>query len=233
MTCLSPTTEDLIAQGQGLVRSLAAGIHGKMPRSVDMDDLISYGQLGLIEAARDFDAARGNQFSTYAYYRIRGAIYDGLSKMNCFGRSHYEAVRYEQMANETLRTSAEENDDRETCDAETNAQRFRDATWSLLVVNLATRYRGENESADMGIADPSSVSPLATVIQRETSQRLVELIDKLPAGEATLIRAIYFEGLTFEEAGRKVGIGKSWVSRLHAKSLQRLGRLLKSCGLGG
>ena len=233
MTCLSPTTEDLIAQGQGLVRSLAARIHSKLPRSVDMDDLIAYGQLGLIEAARDFDAARGNQFSTYAYYRIRGAIYDGLSKMSCFGRAHYEAVRYEQMANETLRDSAEEDDDHGICDAETNAQRFRDVSWSLFVVYLATRNRGKDESNDMGVADPSSLTPLAAIIQRETSQRLLELIDNLPAGEAALIRAIYFEGLTFEEAGRRVGIGKSWASRLHAKSLQRLGRLLRSCGLGG
>jgi RNA polymerase sigma factor FliA len=227
-------TEDLIAQGQGLVRSLAAGIHRKLPRHIDMDDLVAYGQLGLVEAARDFDAARGAQFSTYAYYRIRGAIYDGLSKMSGFGRRHSETVRYEQMANETLRATAEEDDNRETASGETLAHRFRDVSWSLLVVYLAGRSRSDDTaSAEAAVADPSAPTPLAAVIQRETSQRLVELIEGLPAGEATLIRAIYFEGLTIEQAGRKLGISKSWASRLHAKSLQRLARSLRLCGLGG
>jgi RNA polymerase sigma factor FliA len=234
MTAASPTIDDLVAQGQGLVRSLALKIRSKLPANVDLDDLIAYGQLGLIEAAHDFDAARGNQFSTYAYYRIRGAIYDGVSKMSNFGRPVYEAVRYERTANETLRASAEQTDEPKAADGETNARRFRDLSWSLLVVALAARGRAsEDESGDSGLADPSARTPLSMVIRRETAQRLSELVDHLPADEATLIRAIYFEGLTLEEAGRKVGIGKSWASRLHAKTLQRLARSLRSCGLLG
>jgi DNA-directed RNA polymerase specialized sigma subunit len=70
-----------IEQCQGLVRSLAVRIHRKLPARIELDDLIAYGELGLLEAAQSFDARRGCQFSTFAYYRIRGAIYDGAAKM--------------------------------------------------------------------------------------------------------------------------------------------------------
>ena len=71
------------------MRSLASRIHHKLPPYVDLEDLVAYGQMGLAEAARDFDPARGTQFSTFAYYRIRGAIYDGLAKMSWFSRVEY------------------------------------------------------------------------------------------------------------------------------------------------
>jgi RNA polymerase sigma factor FliA len=233
MTCLSPSAQELIEQGQGLVRSLAAGIHRKLPRSVDVEDLIAYGQLGLVEAARDFDPARGSQFSTYAYYRIRGAIYDGLSKMSWFGRTHYEHVRYEQMANETLRASTEESGPSEVRRAESDARWFRNLSWRLLVVYLGTRSSGDEDGTTDAarLVDSSTPTPPSVLIDREVRQKLLELIDALPAEEATLIRATYFEGLTLEEAGRKLGISKSWASRLHGKVLQRLARSLRLSGL--
>src|SRR6185437_1438417 len=107
MTAPAKTAHELIAECQGLVRALAWKIHRGLPSNVDSEDLIAYGQLGLAEAARDFDASRTGAFSTYAYYRIRGAIYDGLSKMSWFSLARYARLRYAQRANELL---AAEND---------------------------------------------------------------------------------------------------------------------------
>jgi RNA polymerase sigma factor for flagellar operon FliA len=234
MNCLSPSSQSLVDQGQGLVRSLAARIHRKLPHGVDVQDLIGYGQVGLVEAARDFDASRGNQFSTYAYYRIRGAIYDGLSKMSWFGRTHYEHIRYERMVNDALTASAPESKPAEVGRDEAGVRSFLDMSWSLLVVYLASHLRpdeeGDGDSA--GLTDPSTPTPLSEVVDSEISQQLRKQIDALPADEAALIRATYFEGATLEEAGRKIGISKSWASRLHAKSLQRLARSLRLAGLG-
>ncbi|MGV2335702.1 MAG UNVERIFIED_CONTAM: hypothetical protein LVR18_16830 [Planctomycetaceae bacterium] len=58
---------------QGLVRTIAWRVHQRLPKTVDLDDLIGYGQVGLAEAARDFDETKGSQFVTYAWYRVRGA----------------------------------------------------------------------------------------------------------------------------------------------------------------
>src|SRR4051812_22091921 len=94
---LSPTPQQLVHSCQGLVRSLAWQIHRKCPAQVELDDLIAYGQVGLAQAANEFDPVRANQFTTYAYYRIRGAILDGLSQLSWF-RSYEKRARYERMA---------------------------------------------------------------------------------------------------------------------------------------
>ena len=80
MTIADNVPRELIDEGQALVKSLAARIHRNLPVHVDFDDLISYGQIGLAEAAQDFDAEQGTRFTTFAYYRIRGAILDGNVK---------------------------------------------------------------------------------------------------------------------------------------------------------
>src|SRR4051812_26640647 len=90
--------DELIDACQGIVRLLAWKIFQKLPRWVELEDLIGYGQVGLALAARDFDKSRGNQFSTYAYYRVRGAILDGLKQMSWFSRYEYEASRYRPSA---------------------------------------------------------------------------------------------------------------------------------------
>src|SRR5438045_3523425 len=92
--------ERLVIENQGLVRAQASQIHRGLPRSVDLDDLIAYGQIGLHEAALSYDPERGGKFSTYAYYRIRGVIFDGLAKMAWFNRAKQQRAMYERAANE-------------------------------------------------------------------------------------------------------------------------------------
>ena len=87
MSLSRPHPDDLVFSHQGLVRAIARGIHRSFPSYIDLDDLIGYGQLGLTQAARDFDPERGIQFSTFAYYRIRGAILDGANQMNWLKRT--------------------------------------------------------------------------------------------------------------------------------------------------
>ena len=81
--------------------------------------------------------------------------------------------------------------------------------------------------------DRSSPGAAAVAIHREISQKLHELIAALPPEAAALIRATYFEGLTLQEAGTKLGVSKSWASRLHAKALERLALLVAIGGDNG
>jgi RNA polymerase sigma factor FliA len=217
--------EQLIDECQGLVRSLALRIQKGLPRHLELDDLISYGQVGLAEAARDFDAARGGQFTTFAYYRIRGAIYDGVSKMSWVSRSQYRRLKYQQLADETLRLNSESG-------VEEGALAWlKDVTGALAIVYLSTRAAAGEQSESMDLEDPAGVSPQDAAIERETNRRLCELIDALPSESRELIRATYFEGLTLTEAGQRLGIGKAWASRLHARTLQRLARALRLAGV--
>jgi RNA polymerase sigma factor for flagellar operon FliA len=225
MTAPAKTAHELIAECQGLVRALAWKIHRGLPSNVDSEDLIAYGQLGLAEAARDFDASRTGAFSTYAYYRIRGAIYDGLSKMSWFSRARYARLRYAQRANELL---AAENDAARSGErrVEDDVRWFRGLVSGLAVAYLASSARDDEGETEPSLVD-SSPAPPGVAMDRETRQILHELISELPAQSAELIRATYFEGLTLQEAGQRLGISKAWASRLHARTLEQLGRSLR------
>lgn len=225
-----PSPQTLIEECQGLVRSLATRIHRKLPPYVDLDDVVSYGQVGLAEAARDFDATRGIQFSTFAYYRIRGAIYDGLAKMSWFSRTEYNRRRCDQMTGEVLRQEAEEGQPAAPGDLDGQMRSFRDLSQSLAVVYLATHAELKEPSKAEWLVDASTPSPPVAAILQEVSQRLHELISALPEDAAKLIRATYFEGLDLRTAGERLGISKSWASRLHAKTLKRLAHDLQLSG---
>ncbi|NQU23381.1 MAG: sigma-70 family RNA polymerase sigma factor [Candidatus Nealsonbacteria bacterium] len=231
MTGPSRSLEELINECQGLVRSLATTIHRKLPPGTELDDLVAYGQIGLAEAAKNFDPSHGSRFSTFAYYRIRGAIYDGLSKMSWFSRSEYKRVRTEQMANEVIRAENEQDEEPLKTGCDGDMRWFRDLSRALTVVHLAMHAGGEDNPGASLPPDLSTPDPSAIVIGREIGQILHKLIDALPEAAGDLIRATYFEGLTLQEAGKRLGVSKSWASRLHARTLQQLARSLKLLGV--
>ena len=102
MKTTSTPQQSLIEEGQPLVHLLAGRVYRRVGGTAELDDLVAYGELGLTQAARDFDPGLGCRFTTFAYYRIQGAIYDGLSKMSWTSRSQYQRMRSEQMASEAL-----------------------------------------------------------------------------------------------------------------------------------
>lgn len=231
MTKAAESPQELVAQCQGLVRSLAGKIHQGAPPQVELDDLISYGQIGLAEAARDFDPSKEVRFSTYAYYRIRGAIYDGLAKMAWFSRAQYHRMRYERLANETLQVDSSDSP-LPAASGEDDLRWFKRLTGALAVVHLVSQAAGEDECpGDANLIDSSVVAPDEAVSQQEICQRLSQLIDGLPADASALMKSIYFEGLTLKDAGERLGIGKAWACRLHARNLDRLARALRRMGV--
>jgi RNA polymerase sigma factor for flagellar operon FliA len=223
--------ERLITSCQGLVRSIAWKIHQRLPAYVDLDDLVSCGQVGLAEAARDFDPDRGGQFTTFAWYRVRGSILDGLAKMRWFNRGDFEGGRYDRMANEALA------DGGETTGAESSAgdALAREGRWlkgvsTALAVTCVAALSGD-AAAGLDQADGAAERPESIVIRREVVARLRDLVDRLPTDARTLIQATYFEGVTLTEAAARVGISKAWASRLHSRTLSKLADGLREAGM--
>jgi RNA polymerase sigma factor for flagellar operon FliA len=218
------STQKLIEDCQGLVRSLAWKIHQKLPPHVEFDDLLAFGQVGLVEAARDFDPSRA-KFTTYAYYRVRGAIFDGLSRMGWFSRHHYHASRYEHMANELLRL--ESGSENEPENLEGGVRWIKGVTSSLAVVHLMT---SDDDETGHDLADERARDPEAVAIENEMKVQLDRLIEALPSDAGRLVRAVYNEGVTLQEAANRLGISKAWASRLHGRTLQRLAHSLRLLG---
>lgn len=232
MTTTERSTRALIESCQGLVKAIAARVHSNTPPHIELDDLIGYGEIGVAEAAREFDPERGVRFSTFAYHRIRGAIYDGLSKMSWMNRAQYKRLRYEQMADEILRYGKEAARTESTPPTiQHDAQRFRRMTDQLFVVYLSTRAEGGDEGGEVSVEDPSAHTPEATAAMRECCDMIRKLIGSLAPDARALIRATYFEGLTLKEAADRFGKSKSWASRLHAKTLEQMAQRLRRLGL--
>lgn len=224
----------LINEAQGLVRSLAMRVHRSLPIPMDLDDLIAYGQLGLAEAAQKFDPESGVRFTTFAYYRVRGAIYDGVSKMNWTSRARLRRLRFREMADDVIDSEESKSDSKSQPTGEATGCKD-DADWlgrmteRLAIVYLAS---GEDDAETnvLAQAPDSHEIPSKVVANREMQITLRKLVDELPADAKRLITSIYFEGFSLTEAADRVGISKSWASRIHAKSLDQLAQNLRRTG---
>jgi len=214
-----------IEENQGLVISLAKSIHRKLPPQIGMDDLIAYGQLGLAEAAKSYQDGKGASFSTFAYYRIRGAIHDGISKMSWNSHAAKVQARYQQQAAETLEASAEEGSSRSSSQHD-NARWLGQLTEKLAVVYLAS-HGEETQDAIQAVADARVERPDEQLANREVQVLLRKLLEQLVPEEQELIRMKYYEGLNLNEAATRLGKSKSWASRMHQSILDRLARALK------
>lgn len=203
---------------QGLVRSIALSIFERLHRQYELDELIASGLLGLTQAARDFDPSRGNQFSTYAYHRIRGEIYDNVGRM---GLKHWKNVQEDALWNDVAADSSESP---EAADVADEARWFQGT-----VERMATSHVLVDGGGD--VPDQKVDAPWKRMYQAEIIQKLNEILKRLPDDARQLIQMTYFEGMTLQDAGQRLGISRSWASRLHGKALEILTRHLKTAGL--
>lgn len=219
------TFESRIEKHQPMVMSIATRIHKRLPRFIPYEDVLSCGQIGLAQAARTYQPQPGAKFSTYAYYRISGAIYDGISRMNWTTRAEYRRYKGMQMANAVNEAGA---DNADSDDPEKNAKWFADTVDNLAVVYLFSAADSENpiENELAGAKD----DPGENAETNELSAKLRDAIATLPADEQQLIQLSYFDGLSLAEAAGKLNKSRSWGSRTHARILKSLGNQLMGTG---
>jgi RNA polymerase sigma factor for flagellar operon FliA len=226
----------LVEQHLSLVQALARKVKRTLGASIDLEDLVGYGSKGLVEAAERFDARQGVAFSTFAYYRIRGAMYDGLRTMGWYSRADYARYRAEERANEYLRSQA----DREGA-ARAQGPSASPSASALPASGSASRAEASAALESIGemlsgiaavhitsleaastVPDESLPAPDTAVDTGRLSRRVREAVAKLPDKERELMQLYYFADKTLEEAGAALGLSKSWASRLHARAVSLL-----------
>ncbi|HVI80768.1 MAG TPA: sigma-70 family RNA polymerase sigma factor [Candidatus Acidoferrum sp.] len=195
--------------------AIAGEVTRKLPPDVDKKDIQGWAELGLVEAANSFDHSRGVQFKTFAYYRIKGAIYDGLRKMGWYSKGLYHQMRFEMHANEYLQDLSSETPPPGS--PESQLQDMKGVT-----ANLISCYMLSLETMPQEPEDQSKVSAEEQALRNQQSRNLRTSLAQLPETNRRVLEYCYFQGLTLEETGRKMGLSKSWVCRLHAKSLELL-----------
>ncbi len=224
----------LIEDHLALVQAIARKVRKTLSASIDFEDLVGYGSKGLVEAAERFDPTHGVTFSTYAYYRIRGAMFDGLRTMGWYSRSDYARYRAEERANELLQSHADRDAAERSAAARQPAGASRaaegpgpsDAETTLasigeILSDIAAVHITSLDAA-AAIADESLPAPDALIDTGRLGIRLRGAIQKLPARERQLMELYYYAGKNLEEAGENMGLSKSWACRLHARAIQLL-----------
>src|SRR5262245_25774922 len=214
-----PDIHRLIEGYQDYAHAIAAEVCRKLPSQLDRGELESAADLGLVEAAQAFDPSRGVLFKTFAYYRIRGAVYDALRKMGWFSKTLYQQYKFEMAANEYLKDYSESTPTQGDMEAEYDE--IKSFTGSVLSCYLLSL-----EDLTQEIAETSDKSPEEQAQANQEQQQLKDAMARLPEKNRRIIQWYYFEEKSLEEIGQQLGMSKSWICRVHAKSVEMLRDLM-------
>lgn len=219
------TADDLIARGAPQVKRIAYHLLARLPPSVQVDDLIQAGMLGLLEAARRYDSAQGAHFSTFAEPRIRGAMLDEIRKGDWAPRSVHRKAREVSAAIHAVETATgREARDREIAEQMSLSLADYHSTLDDLrgqkLVSLDEAGADDEREAER-IPDPAS-DPSEVVNREQACKLLARAIDLLPERERLVLSLYYDEELHLKEIGAVLGVSESRVSQLHSQALARL-----------
>jgi len=220
-------SEALVMAHLGMVKRVALHLKVRLPPFMEVDELIQVGMIGLLEAARAYDASKGIEFENFAHSRVRGAILDEVRRMSflprsavAINKSHNEATH--SLAAELGRTPTQAElaehmgkdiDDFHT--ERTQANRFE--TYSMEVVTDEV----------MSLAADSSTQPEAIVEHEDFMEALVGAIGDLPEREQLLMNLYYVEELNLKEIGEVLGVTESRVSQLITATVKKLRGVLQ------
>jgi RNA polymerase sigma factor for flagellar operon FliA len=202
----------LVLQYAPLVKYVAGRLRTRMPDSVDPDDLVSDGVLGLMDAIERFEPARGLSFQTFAVPRIRGAIIDGMRSMDFVPRSVRDKLRIIQRAQVILeeRLGRVAEDEEVAREVGIPVQQLRD------LVRQANSNHANLD--DFDLADELSSAADHHVEQGDVNASLMRVVDQLGERDQVIIALYYFEGLTLAEIGQVLGVTESRVSQVHRRA---------------
>ncbi|SMF94960.1 RNA polymerase sigma factor for flagellar operon FliA [Methylomagnum ishizawai] len=221
----SPGTDALVAQNAFLVKRIAYHLMSRLPPSVQVEDMIQAGMVGLLEAARQYDAGQGATFETYAGIRIRGAMLDELRRYDWTPRSVHRKAR--EVA-EAIR-AIEARTGRDARDAEVAEQLglSMDDYHDILRDAQSCRVFSIEELTESGdgvleeCADPSA-SPSESLVRAGFAEALADAIAGLPERERLVVSLYYEQELNLKEIGEVLGVSESRVCQIQGQAMLRL-----------
>ncbi len=231
--------ERMMVEHLPIVRFLARRIHERLPQHVDMEDLVSAGVLGLMDAFTKFDPEKKVQFRSYAQFRIRGAILDSLRTLDWSprdlrrkGRAVEEAIRALTARHGRPATEAEV-----AAELRMELGAYQQLLGELKGLEIGTLHMERSE--DSGEEELAYVpnrpeeDPLFRCLRGEMRQRLADAITDLPERERLVMTLYYYEEMTMKEIGLTLGVVESRVSQIHASAVLHLRAMLADLAARG
>ena len=229
---VEPGPDQFVMKHMPLVKTIAAGIRKNLPVHVDLDDLVQAGALGLLDAARKYDAGKKVLFETYAKYRIRGAILDSLRGADWASRG----LRKRQKEMETVTRVLAGELGRTPTDVEVAARigmdlkRVRKVLAEVNVLGCQHQRGATEVIRSEAMADPCR-QPDRLCASSRLQEILVSAMTELPHRSRTIIELYYRQEMTMREIGNRFGINESRVSQIHKRSLELIAASLRSVGI--
>ncbi|MDH4223091.1 MAG: FliA/WhiG family RNA polymerase sigma factor [candidate division Zixibacteria bacterium] len=228
--------QKLLSEYLPLVKSVAGRMAIGFPRSVEIQDLISTGVIGLVEAFSNFDPTRGVKFETYAVPRIRGAILDELRSLDWVPRSTRSKSReidkaMTKLENKLGRTPTAKELSKSLRIPIEELHSARGDLSSSIVLSLDDLVYKEDDNRQIPrietIEDDSCNNILSDLEKKEMKSYLVSSIKDLSEQERLVIALYYYEELTLKEIGEVMEISESRVSQIHTKAVLKLRNMIK------
>jgi RNA polymerase sigma factor for flagellar operon FliA len=228
--------EQLILQYAPLVKYVVGRMAVASSSILDMEDLLGFGTLGLIDAVSRFDPTRGVKFETYALQRIRGSIIDSFRKLDIVPRSARRRAREIEGAQAQLQQSlGREPDDDEVAShlglsRDGLSRAMMEASCAILSMERPLAMLDGDDSLTLAdtIEDENAVVPQAEIERHEEREALVSALGLLNERDRLVISLYYYEELTLREISEVLGVTESRVCQLHARAITRLRASLRS-----
>jgi RNA polymerase sigma factor FliA len=228
-TAKGKTNKDLmLEQHLPLVKKLAFHMKAKLPPSVEVDDLIQAGMMGLLDAITRYEENHGAQFETYAVLRIRGAMLDELRNSDWLPRSMRQNMRKIEVAMSTLqqRLGHPPTESEVAKMLKMTLVEYQDMLsegGGHQLVYYEDFHDSENSDSflDRHFVDESS-DPLNSLLESDFRQAVINAINALPEREKLLMGLYYEQELNLKEIGAVMGVSESRVSQLHTQAVTRL-----------
>ncbi|MCP5114873.1 MAG: FliA/WhiG family RNA polymerase sigma factor [bacterium] len=219
--------ERLILEHLPQVRLIARRIHERLPESVSLDDLISTGIIGLINAIDNFDSTHKVKLKTYAEYKIRGAILDSLRGLDWAPRQQRKKSKQIESAIAAVeqRVHRMPTEEEISDQLEISLEEYREWLVDVRGVNLGSlECASPEDGRDLlqFISDSEDNWPSTLVERSELERLLANAIEKMPYVERTILSLYYHEELTLREVAKVVKLHESRVSQLKSQAILRL-----------
>lgn len=219
--------DQLVTQYAPLVKRIAYHLMAKLPASVQVEDIVQNGMLGLLDAISRFEEGMGAQFETYAVQRIRGAMLDGLRENDWLPRSLRRDMRRIEAAVHAL----EQQNGRQPTEGELAESLGMPLAEYQKMLNDARGYQlvyfedfteGDEEDFLERHCGDSDDDPIEILMDKNMRSVLVRAIEDLPEREKTVMGLYYEEELNLREIGQILGVSESRVCQLHSQAIARL-----------
>ena len=221
---LPDNADELVREYLSLVKKIGLHLTARLPDSIELDDLLQVGVIGLIQAGATYDPSRGASFATYAGIRIKGAMLDEVRRTDWMPRSVQQNMKRvgEAINHLEARHGRSVSDTEVAEELGLTVEEYHEQTRELSYCRL-----GSLDDSPMEVQSDEP-DPLSELEEGDTRSQLIEAMKTLPEREAMMMSLYYVDELNLKEIGEVMGVSESRVSQIHGQALARLRAKVKN-----